>query len=1703
MSVGEMSGSSNLQFYAAPRVWSAAAQRAIAIRTDGVGGGVSFAGQELDQFHHNDGTQAWGSKWLESYRTVMIQQAQTLQKELNNLYTRQLAGNLYRKISRLPNYSMADLSRMDGKAGPLEGTTGSDRSLFSMDGAMTGGTKARKGQKPVSYAYGNPTFADGAAGIFEGADWRKLERNDWGDWASRQYNDPEAPFVFPDLLSFVHTHSADDGMLAGTLDIVPGFVYFDIAGFISGFIKPLFYPLVFRRLETFAHSEAGGSAMDAATLRSDYQFRMPGMGDFPIIGPLVTGAVGLLTGVVSNVVPSVYWNSIENRFVTVTRPPEDITAKSLDLMMRSQGWFKAPEKVETEPGAMFAASMALQEWGLKSMDYQYFAAARYQQDVIDTDFLFLFRSMGKEVLAMLLETLIKTAPGGALLTELPFASAIFDAVLKYLGDNLVNMLLRPLRDNIEVDTQYTTHIQDKADADDAATVHVGDPAGLFGLIKPVNEPGGFAAGYGLNTDPSNRTEINHVDILTKRHTLTDLWDGKGVSATESPLAMKSFDGVSSRLVNVGYQPSNGLDLTTFRTDINAGRTTGTVMQSYDRAKDDYRLSATTLLAQRINVGSNVLNPSFGGGVAINDIDTQRLDSFYLGSIARAPMHGDAASLYFPASAPPGTPADLLIAATTGLTAATAGKVDSGPAGGPAASYTFAPLPGVGSLNGLQVTYRGPDCLLPDLMTPQNIADARDPDNYVVTDLAGNRITANVITTTAPIKIAHPLPPDWTGPPVPFVVAPTADGPTVDYGVLNLGLGTRVEGVPAEAIRIARDTDGDFRNLTSLRFLSPSAISRIQAGDMIGAPGTPAAGGSFEVTGGPSVSFANLGDPALGWTPWRFVARQSGDDYNHDALIQPGSLSAGQDVQVIEAANAGKEALHAWAELAKQYVPADFVLSEQILTGNDTQSKPYAAETWNQRLRTDYHHTHDNADGSPAYVANFPTYTAANPPLATADNPYFWRDNDTGYQYMTLWDGAKISIGNPQTAAEKRANGRPDPNGTPPATIRAVLRLRPGTDQIDVVSDGTGVLMHRQSTVVTVPPGDLTQRMFDDLLAQGYTQGRKDTDVSGVLFARSGNPAPPPPPGTPGDFMIIQGNDKGMSLVFTRSYDGISDVPANRNAGGGAISTWDSVNGWHVDGYHVESSAVNWSNVPAVAFVDSPDANGSFVWAAPVPSRLNGIDQLQVPDRLTVTKEFHLSAPPPVDGHSVSGDVLPGTFVDIVVSGVNAGRPNLNHERLAGMRRGFVIYTEDAAVSFEPDRFTLTVTNSKGVQTVPAVRTVGTALAPMPVAESFGMNNYHIPSDFLAAGDNTVTVTAVKGGAFQRYCRVEAPTAEADPAALLKAGFWVNTGPVTDRDGTDWPAGNLFYEDRMVGDGSARYFIPSGCDVVHYDTNAVGPLFGGIRVPRPVEVNSVGWRPTSYDPDLVFGGSSPLVLGTVGGYQRKADVHHGLSIVNPDLTQTLDTYGLETVDRYRYDPLSRRILDVLPTKATTTANQTGPYWTGGPIGNVAPPAIVPPAVGRTNQEFVGAAYVQDDAVTDGQGKVGFLEVGRVIDPTGRQIFGSDENQVLRHLYAAMKIVDVDGAGAKPGDARLYRLYRDAFNFGYLDHLTIVGSANSPNGGGITSAIEFNWQSDGDGRIDNDYRQNYEYFANDDDRRKRKYTTVRRGVLTMASFRSSRT
>jgi hypothetical protein len=345
-----------------------------------------------------------------------------------------------------------------------------------------------------------------------------------------------------------------------------------------------------------------------------------------------------------------------------------------------------------------------------------------------------------------------------------------------------------------------------------------------------------------------------------------------------------------------------------------------------------------------------------------------------------------------------------------------------------------------------------------------------------------------------------------------------------------------------------------------------------------------------------------------------------------------------------------------------------------------------------------------------------------------------------------------------------------------------------------------------------------------------------------------------------------------------------------------------------------------------------------------------------------------------------------------------------------------------------------------------------------------------------------------------------------------------------------------------------------------DTFSVGA--GGVinRNGTAVQPGDFAFKPDSYfDRTGSTIDNQPIFAAMPGyqpfrGYQLKKDIRTGMSMANKDNSQELHTYATKHYERYTYDPNTQTIMDVMQ------ANQNGLEGiNGNAAGSETQDVLYTGGTDQVNTKVPmmlspDGTVLQNNGVADPGGKeifpgstgVGKAPVGIRISRTDRQTFGSDDNELTRALYAAMKPIDLDGYnedlngngildagedtngngllenGTMEADSRAYREYRDVFNMGLLDHIYISGTAYSPSGGGFTSVIEFNWKGDDvksktadhvtklgtvihgteSKSLANSYMNNYEYFANETDRRNKKYTTVRRGDMLMNSFYSFR-
>jgi hypothetical protein len=553
--------------------------------------------------------------------------------------------------------------------------------------------------------------------------------------------------------------------------------------------------------------------------------------------------------------------------------------------------------------------------------------------------------------------------------------------------------------------------------------------------------------------------------------------------------------------------------------------------------------------------------------------------------------------------------------------------------------------------------------------------------------------------------------------------------------------------------------------------------------------------------------------------------------------------------------------------------------------------------------------------------------------------------------------------------------------------------------------------------------------------------------------------------------------------------------------------------------------------------------------------------VSTPDEMTLTKTFTLTSP---DG-ILTGHILPGEFVDISWSGVNTGPHQISGIGAlttidTGAAFPYTTISTTAHAVLLPDRAVMTITNAKGTFTIPL--TQFDQSTGEWVKKDEGSGTFHIPSDYLASGGNTMTINVERGGIVQQFAMNEPPSSppsgnfyrNLSEPQVQAAGYWVNAAPLRDDDNTILvPMGSLFYGGKLVKASDLSAFPPD-----FFDVGSGGVIY---RVDTAVQPGDFSFRPDSYinrsGPSTID--SLPIFVAGPGfrayeGYQLKKDIRTGMAMTNKDTSQEIHTYATKHYERYTYDPNTQTIMDIM------AADQGGLEGIDGDGGGSETQDIL--YTGGTDQVntriplMLGpdGTVLQNNGVADPGGKeihpgstgIGKAPVGIRISRTDRQTFGSDDNELTRALYAALKPIDLDGYnedlngngildagedtngngllenGTMEADSRAYREYRDVFNMGLLDHIYISGTAYAPSGGGFSSVIEFNWKATDvktktadhvtqlgtvihgtDAKtLANSYMNNYEYFANETDRRNKKYTVVRRGDMLMNSFYSFR-
>jgi hypothetical protein len=885
------------------------------------------------------------------------------------------------------------------------------------------------------------------------------------------------------------------------------------------------------------------------------------------------------------------------------------------------------------------------------MEYQYYSATNYQEDFVDTDFLAAFRKAGAKLFKILVNAIL-TATGIGNILKIPPLSFIADMLLEFISTMLMDGLLGPIRKFVETDTQYDRTNNGLVDADATSTLHVGDPGGLFGL-DTAWEPGGYALAY-RDDDAYNVQALNSVTVYTNRKKVGSLWDGRGVLA-ETEWKGTTFQSTGSRIHNVGYATNPPLNLSTFRFNtqdrfsngdtgkMDFDSSTGpnekphSVPGTYDR-QDDYWMTAATKLGDQIKTGSRKLNPSFGGGIRLTDLDTNLDDIFFYGSAAFLPDHGfptggtfgdtnyitlsganwqahnagwSETGAEYTAAQPPEIPAPPTTNNPNGYTYGKMGKVTFDGSSPTTDAYVFNAVDDGGAgISGLKVTYRGPDTLTgPANAQPTNITEARKPENYRVTNMNGNTITAELLVDEDQIRINHGAKPaavlatDWimanstndkklrtpVAGDVDFA-SPDTDDKTTDWGRLDLGLGARLEPLLPQTVNPRRDddlttgwnpksgaNDKEGYNFTSVQLATPAVINYLNnpAYYPLGAPAAPNAGGSWQPVNSAAIATTNLG--ALPWTNWTFVSG-SDKDFNGDGTMSGGALNAGQP-QSIEAANATKEAAIAWNRLIDQQVPASFYKKETYDSYiNNLPGNP-ATDEWNLHYAPWDPNTGSSGNYQPiAYNGG----TGVNG--APAANKYFWQDG-AGNQYIAVWSNMDT---NADGIPDQRDGATGLPRLVPPATASkpiAVYRYTKGgtiqvcsTNDAALAAEPKPILNHRETAIMVIDDdsslgaNSKLLRTLADLKARGYSQGRNNDDTTGAAYTLGGTFVPTyplgsagePPPGTPGDFNIMNYDaGKTVTLAFTRPYGGIVDVPPSQDAAGNPREDWTAVNGWTV------------------------------------------------------------------------------------------------------------------------------------------------------------------------------------------------------------------------------------------------------------------------------------------------------------------------------------------------------------------------------------------------------------------------------------------------------------------------------------------------------------------------------------------------------------
>lgn len=411
------------------------------------------------------------------------------------------------------------------------------------------------------------------------------------------------------------------------------FTSFDFFGWMmEGFLNAI-KKSVMKTVSTYSYATSSGIAMDSYAARGEYHFYKDGLnkmmgalgGAIPIVGSLLDVSFqALLNGVVGAGLGQADGVDIKDR------------------LFKLNNSVQAPESRETETGGLFATTEFLKQFPIENMNYDYWMGTKQNEEVIDADML-----RGVSVASNVIFNKMISMFANALPTPWSIIiGSLLPLLINLISKNIFSEYIYQDKDDSGLSlffgksAKWESHGFDFLEPEDG---FAGDPrednamtrrGGWLDDIDTIMDGYSASRRYTMGVNGAqgtiNNGDINEIFVDTKKVTVTELWDGQGSGTAVQ--SQTKYVGSDSRAFERKYNPARAINQEVFNTNFLTGTPT-----HYDR-RDSYDLQFTTKAGESVTRTRDAsLNPSFGGGIKLLNIDKNKRDDILTGTL---PDDGD-------------------------------------------------------------------------------------------------------------------------------------------------------------------------------------------------------------------------------------------------------------------------------------------------------------------------------------------------------------------------------------------------------------------------------------------------------------------------------------------------------------------------------------------------------------------------------------------------------------------------------------------------------------------------------------------------------------------------------------------------------------------------------------------------------------------------------------------------------------------------------------------------------------------------------------------------------------------------------------------------------------------------------------------------------------------------------------------------------